>query len=68
MSTFFITEIEEDGDLILGQDFENTIINRRFDESTTQWEFDYYDLIISDDISTEIMDIDFPVLTVPNTP
>src|SRR6056300_436328 len=60
VSTFFITEIEEDGDLILGQDFENTIINRRFDESTTQWEFDYYDLIISDDISTEIMDIDFP--------
>ena len=60
VSTFFVTEIEEDGDLILGQDFENTIINRRFDESSTQWEFDYYSLIISDDISTETMFVDFP--------
>lgn len=60
VSNFFVTGIDENGNLILTQDFEGTIINRRFDERSTQWEFDYYDLIVSDHLSTEIMDIDFP--------
>ena len=38
----------------------STIINRRFDESTSQWEFDYYDLRITDDVSDEWIPIDFP--------
>ena len=60
VSNFFVTGVNEDGELMLSQDFEGTIINRRFDENTTQWEFDYYDLIVSDHLSNEIIGIDFP--------
>lgn len=60
VSNFFVVGSDENGNLILTQDFENTIINRRFDENTTQWEFDYYDLIVSDHLSTELIEIDFP--------
>jgi len=60
VSNFFVVGVNENGDLILTQDFEGTIINRRFDESSTQWEFDYHNLIIGDHISTEMMDVWFP--------
>ena len=60
VGTFYVTGVDNDGNLLLSQDFESTIINRRFDESTTQWEFDYYDLRITDDVSDEWIPIDFP--------
>lgn len=60
VSNFFVTGINENGDLVLTQDFNGAIINRRFDESSTQWEFDYYNLIIGDHLSTEQMYVDFP--------
>ncbi len=60
VSNFYVTEVLEDGDLLLSQDFESVIINRRFDVSTTQWEFDYYDLRITDGLSDEWIPIDFP--------
>lgn len=60
VNNFFISGVTPDNELILSQDFENTIINKRFDESTTQWEFDYNSLRISDDISDEWMDVWFP--------
>lgn len=60
VNNFFISGVTPNNELILSQDFENTIINKRFDESTTQWEFDYNSLRISDDISDEWMDVWFP--------
>ena len=60
VSNFFVTGMDDEGNLILTQDFGGTIINRRFDKSTTQREFDYYSLIIGDHLSTERMYIDFP--------
>ncbi len=60
VSNFYVESIDSSGNLILSQDYENVIINRRFDESTTEWEFDYYNLIISDGIGSESMVINFP--------
>jgi hypothetical protein len=60
VSNFFVTGVTENNELLLSQDFENTIINKRFDESTTQWEFDYNSLRVSDDISDETMNVWFP--------
>ncbi len=60
VSNFYVESIDSSGNLILSQDYENVIINRRFDESTTEWEFDYYNLIISDGIGSESMMINFP--------
>jgi hypothetical protein len=60
VSNFFVTGTNENGELILSQDFDGTIINRRFDENTTQWEFDYNTLMIGDHLNTESMYIKFP--------
>ena len=60
VGSFFVTGIDQHGNLLLSQDFENTIINRRFDVETTQWEFDYYDLRITDGLSDEWIPVDFP--------
>ena len=60
VSNFFVTGVNENNELMLSQDYDNTIINRRFDIASTQWEFDYYNLRIKDDISDESMFITFP--------
>ena len=60
VGSFFVTGVDQHGNLLLSQDFENTIINRRFDVQTTQWEFDYYDLRITDGLSDEWIPVDFP--------
>lgn len=59
VSNFFIVGVTDKDELLLTQEFENTIINRRFDTSTTKWEFDYNSLRIRDDLSDERMDIWF---------
>jgi hypothetical protein len=60
VSNFYVTEILPNGDLLLGQHYEETIINRRFDTSTTKWEFDYNQLNIRDDVGDEWMFVEFP--------
>jgi len=40
VSNFYVIGITPNNELLLTQDFKNTIIKRRFDISTTQWEFD----------------------------
>lgn len=60
VSNFIVVGTDENGDLLLTQDFEGTIINRRFDEKSTQWEFDYSNLIIKDYLKTETIYVDFP--------
>lgn len=60
VTNFLLQGINSNGELMLTQDYYGTIINRRFDESSTKWEFDYYNLRISDDNSDEWMRIDFP--------
>jgi len=57
---FLVQGVNSKGELMLTQDYYGTIINRRFDESSTKWEFDYYNLRISDDKSDEWMTINFP--------
>ena len=59
VSNFFVVGTTSDNKLKLTQDFKKTLINRRFDISTTQWEFDYHNLKIIDDISKEIVWVDF---------
>lgn len=60
VSNFYVSSVDPDGNLILSQDYDSVIINRRFDESSTEWEFDYYNLLISDGVGSESMMINFP--------
>jgi len=60
VSNFYVDSVDSDGNLILSQDYDNVIINRRFDESSTEWEFDYYNLLITDGVGSESMMINFP--------
>ncbi len=60
VGSFYVTGVDSQGNLLLTQDFESTIINRRFDIDDTQWEFDYYDLRITDGLGDEWIPIDFP--------
>jgi len=60
VSNFYISSIDSLGNLILSQHYDSVIINRRFDVSTTEWEFDYNNLLISDMVSSESMYITFP--------
>jgi len=60
VSNFYVTGITSNNELLLSQEFEKTLINRRFDISTTQWMFDYHNLKIKDDVSEEIMWVDLP--------
>lgn len=60
VSSFYVSSVDPDGNLILSQDYDSVIINRRFDESSTEWEFDYYNLLISDGVGSESMMINFP--------
>ncbi len=60
VGSFFVTSTDTNGNLYLSQDYDGTSLIRRFDESHTQWEFDYYDLFVSDSLSSEGMRITFP--------
>lgn len=60
VSNFYVDSVDSDGNLILSQDYDSVIINRRFDESSTVWEFDYYDLLITDGVGGESFKITFP--------
>jgi len=60
VSNFLVTGTTPNNELLLSQEFEKTIINRRFDISTTQWSFDYHNLKIKDDVSEETMWVDLP--------
>ena len=60
VSNFYVSSVDPDGNLILSQDYDSVIINRRFDESSTEWEFDYYNLLITDGVGSESMMINFP--------
>jgi len=62
VSNFIVTGVTPNNELILSQDFENTVINRRFDITTTKWEFDYNMLLITDDLSNEQMYVWFPCI------
>ena len=60
VSNFYVDSVDSDGNLILSQDYDSVIINRRFDESSTVWEFDYNSLLITDGVGSESMMITFP--------
>ena len=61
VSNFYVDSVDSDGNLILSQDYDDSvIINRRFDESSTVWEFDYNSLLITDGVGSESMMINFP--------
>lgn len=60
VSNFYVTGITPNNELLLSQDFEKTLINRRFDISTTKWEFDGSNLRIKDDVSDEWMEVWLP--------
>jgi len=60
VSTFYVDSVDSDGNLILTQDYDSVIIIRRFDESSTVWEFDYNTLLITDGVGSESMMITFP--------
>lgn len=60
VNNFFVQGVNSNGQLMLTQDYYSTIINRRFDVSTTKWEFDYNSLRIKDDGSDEWMSVWFP--------
>ena len=55
VSTFYLTGVTPNNQLLLSQEFDNVMVNRRFDISTTKWEFDYNSLRITDGISDERM-------------
>lgn len=57
---FTVQGINSNGLLMLTQDYYGVLVNRRFDVSTTKWEFDYNSLRIKDDGSDVWMDIWFP--------
>lgn len=60
VSSFVVSGINANNELMLTQDFKNTIINRRFDIKTTQWEFDYFKLRVKDQYDDKWMNVDFP--------
>jgi hypothetical protein len=60
VTNFLVQGVNSAGELMLTQDYYGTIVNRRFDESSTKWEFDYYNLRISDSGTDEWMTVDFP--------
>jgi hypothetical protein len=60
VTNFLVQGVNSNGELMLTQDYYGTIVNRRFDESSTKWEFDYYKLRVTDDKSDEWIGIDFP--------
>ena len=60
VSTFYVEGTDTNGNLLLSQDYYGTIINRRFDVSTTKWEFDYNSLRVKDDGSDEWLNVWFP--------
>ncbi len=62
VNNFLVTGINSNNQLMLTQDYFGTIINRRFDVSTTKWEFDYNKLRIKDSGSDEWMEVWFPCL------
>lgn len=59
VSSFLVSGTNQ-GKLLLTQDFKNTLINRRFDVKTTQWEFDYFKLRVKDQYDDKWMNVDFP--------
>lgn len=60
VTNFIVQGVNSDGELMLTQDYYSTIINRRFDELSTKWEFDYNNLRVTDDGSDEWMRVWFP--------
>ena len=60
VSNFFVTGVTANNELLLSQEFEKILINRRFDIATTKWVFDYNKLRIIDDVSDEWMYVWFP--------
>lgn len=60
VSSFLVSGVSTNNKLMLTQDFKSTIINRRFDVKTTQWEFDYFKLRIKDQYDDKWMYVDFP--------
>jgi hypothetical protein len=60
ITNFLVQGINSNGQLMLNQDYYGTKINRRFDISSTKWEFDYNSLRIKDDKSDEWIEVWFP--------
>ena len=60
VSSFLVSGVNKNNQLVLTQDFKNTLINRRFDIKTTQWEFDYFKLRVKDQYGDTWMNVDFP--------
>lgn len=60
ISPFYVLGVDENGHLMLTQDFDNTSLQRRFDVESTTWEFDYSNLIISDKNEMKSFYFDFP--------
>jgi hypothetical protein len=57
---FTVQGVNSNNQLMLTQDYYSVLVNRRFDVSTTKWEFDYNSLRVKDDSSDVWMDVWFP--------
>lgn len=60
VSSFLVSGINQNNELMLTQDYKTTLINRRFDIDNTQWEFDYFKLRIKDQFDDKWVNVDFP--------
>ena len=64
VSNFYVKQINNDGTLLLSQDFNNTSIDRRFDIDKTTWDFQYNQLRIYENTKNMVRDdyifVEFP--------
>ena len=60
VTSFLVQGVNMNNQLMLTQDYYGTLINKRFDEFTTKWEFDNNSLRIKDGGSDEWMSVWFP--------
>jgi hypothetical protein len=64
VSNFYVKQINNDGTLLLSQDFNSTSVDRRFDLNKTTWDFQYNQLRIYEDTKNVVKDdyifVEFP--------
>lgn len=64
VSNFYVKQINNDGTLLLSQDFNGTSVDRRFDIDKTTWDFQYNQLRIYENTKNVVKDdyifVEFP--------
>lgn len=64
VSNFYVKQINNDGTLLLSQDFNGTSVDRRFDIDKTTWDFQYNQLRIYEDtknvVKNDYIFVQFP--------